>query len=114
MELQWKAADSHFSNGRIFVGGFCAVKKDSLGIFTGLRRLCFAEAVVQLQVSVKVQRNLSVGLGWMKAIWSHILLNIQIVEETAQQIPLGQIQHNLVTYGSLRQVYQSYVRLNSS
>lgn len=49
MDSRWKAADSHFSNGRILVGGFCAERKDSVGIFTGSWRLCFVEAVVQLQ-----------------------------------------------------------------
>lgn len=27
MDSLWKAADSHFSNGRVLVGGFCAEEK---------------------------------------------------------------------------------------
>lgn len=48
MDLQLKAADSHFSNGHILVGGFCAVGKKLVGNFTASCRLCVSEAIVQL------------------------------------------------------------------
>lgn len=84
MDSQWKAADSHFSKGRMLVGGFRAVKKDS--VFSQVHedcvlwRLQFSYTGQRADVSKSVMQFFSGGLKLKTTIWSDILTEFIAVE----------------------------------
>lgn len=71
----WKAADSHFSNGCVLVGGFCAVKKRLLAFSQVhedciLWRLKFSYTDQMAEVSKSVMQFFNSGLNLKKTICS--------------------------------------------